>query len=575
MLRALVLDGQTVTALEVVQSLARRGVHVDVAATKDCIAFKSRRIQRRFLQPVAEKSAGFIDWIRAVDAEGRYSLIVPPTEISLLPFVTLPDDDPIKMKAALAPREALATALNKFSTISLAQRLGVPVPETRFIDSIEDAPKVESYPVVLKPISSKVMSGGRLHGVPPVLVRNECERRWHLISLLERTPVLQQEYVSGWGVGVELLYRRGEMLWHFCHERVHEGSGMGGLGSGSSYRRSAIAPPEMLHHAKNLLDALQWHGVAMVEFKVTATGRFWLMEINPRLWGSVALAIDAGVDFPYGLLCLAAGLPIPPQPRYRVPYFTRELFRDVEWLKARLVGRPDFSAITEILRLCRPLAGVESWDLFDWRDPRTTVYVLRDIISYWMRGKKSRISSLRLRRLAKRQHANTLARIKRLGRTPQQILFLCHGNIHRSPAAQALAARSWRGVNVSSAGFYESEGRPVSENFQLLIRSMGLDLSQWSSRRVSSEMVDNADLVVLMDLRNFRDYSQQFPAQLHKVVFLGMFMVHPMLSIDDPYGGGPEESLRVLKQIEAGITGLRSVVTGAQRAQPPVEAPAD
>ena len=63
----------------------------------------------------------------------------------------------------------------------------------------------------------------------------------------------------------------------------------------------------MLHDGERLLTALNWHGVAMVEFKIDATGQHWLMEINPRLWGSLALSIDAGVDFPLGLLQVARG----------------------------------------------------------------------------------------------------------------------------------------------------------------------------------------------------------------------------------------------------------------------------
>ena len=58
--------------------------------------------------------------------------------------------------------------------------------------------------------------------------------------------------------------------------------------------------------AHKLLSSLRWHGLAMVEFKYSpaaATG--WLIEINPRLWGSIHLAVSAGVEFPY-LLYLAA-----------------------------------------------------------------------------------------------------------------------------------------------------------------------------------------------------------------------------------------------------------------------------
>ena len=122
-------------------------------------------------------------------------------------------------------------------------------------------------------------------------------------------------------------------IWHFAHERVHEYPLTGGA---SSYRRSITPPAAMLHDAEKLLTALNWHGVAMVEFKMDAKGQYWLMEINPRLWGSLALSIDAGVDFPLGLLQIARGNEPAPQPKYKVPYYTRDLRTDVDWLKSNL-----------------------------------------------------------------------------------------------------------------------------------------------------------------------------------------------------------------------------------------------
>jgi predicted ATP-grasp superfamily ATP-dependent carboligase len=49
-----------------------------------------------------------------------------------------------------------------------------------------------------------------------------------------------------------------------------------------------------------LLDELDWHGLAMVEFlRDEETGDFKLMEINPRFWSSLPFTVQAGVDFPY------------------------------------------------------------------------------------------------------------------------------------------------------------------------------------------------------------------------------------------------------------------------------------
>jgi len=59
--------------------------------------------------------------------------------------------------------------------------------------------------------------------------------------------------------------------------------------------------------AQALLDYVGWHGVAMVEFNVSSRGIPYLIELNGRFWGSLRLAIDAGVDFPWLLYQLTIG----------------------------------------------------------------------------------------------------------------------------------------------------------------------------------------------------------------------------------------------------------------------------
>jgi predicted ATP-grasp superfamily ATP-dependent carboligase len=72
-----------------------------------------------------------------------------------------------------------------------------------------------------------------------------------------------------------------------------------------------------LDQAARLLKKLEWYGVAMVEFKVDPRdGIAKLLEINPRFWGSLALAIYSGIDFPYLLYCLATGRQVPAMLEY-------------------------------------------------------------------------------------------------------------------------------------------------------------------------------------------------------------------------------------------------------------------
>src|SRR4029077_3602676 len=117
--------------------------------------------------------------------------------------------------------------------------------------------------------------------------------------------------------------------------------------------------------AEELLTALHWHGVAMVEFKMDANGRYWLMEINPRLWGSLALSVDTGVNFPLGLLQVARGEQPSAQPDYKLVY-TRDLRTDLEWIKANLRADPQDPLLLtrsrsfSLIEFLRPLTGRES-----------------------------------------------------------------------------------------------------------------------------------------------------------------------------------------------------------------------
>jgi len=130
----------------------------------------------------------------------------------------------------------------------------------------------------------------------------------------------------------------------------------------------------------------------MVEFKRSArTGRGYLMEVNGRLWGSLQLAVDAGVDFPVLLVRTALGERVEPVVSYRVGVRSRWLWGDVDHLIARvrhsreqlhLTGDAPSVVATarDVLRL--PKAG-ERLDVWDRDDPRP---FWRETID-WVRGR--------------------------------------------------------------------------------------------------------------------------------------------------------------------------------------------
>jgi protein-tyrosine phosphatase len=173
-----------------------------------------------------------------------------------------------------------------------------------------------------------------------------------------------------------------------------------------------------------------------------------------------------------------------------------------------------------------------------------------------MFGIRNKLLRLRLAGWAERQHRETLDAIRRSGRPVGKLLFLCYGNICRSPIAEKVAKRLLPEAEVSSAGFYSQEGRSTPDLVQRAAGSLGIDLTDWASRRVTGEMVRRADLVVLMDLYNFRDFRREFPSDQNKIVFLGLLLEPPQLMINDPYGKPLPEILNIITEISKGVTEL-------------------
>ncbi len=557
----IVLDGHSRAAVEAVQSLGQLGVQVDVSCEEeDGLAFQSGYVSSRYRQPPYSSSApSFLEWLRSIHAQRNYELIIPSTEASLLVLRGLPPADALRTRAVLPSNEALDVALDKQSTWSLAIRLRIRVPESRLITSETDLSPVGQFPVVLKPSRSKIVREDRLLTLAPVLVLDEDHRRSWLSRWLPMTSVLQQNFIPGRGVGVEFLYAEGKEVWHFAHERIHELPLTGGA---STYRRSIVPDPQLLSDSRKLLDALQWHGVAMVEFRVDSAGTPWLMEINPRLWGSVALPIDAGVNFPLGLLRLARGAEPLPQPNYKSFYYSRDLRRDLEWIKVNWkADRGNKTILTQprgraLLQFLRPLLGKESWDHFDVSDLGVTRTILRDCMRDLLRGIQKAIRNARRERNIIRHHRSVVRSLSRLRAPRKRILFLCSGNICRSPLAAELAKQEMSGLAICSAGLHAKQADRCPPNILRLAAATGIDLSGHRPIQVTRDMLDDTDLVLFMDPENYQDLADQFPAALDRATALGLFAARPSVRIADPFLASGELTRRVTEQIHASLKGL-------------------
>lgn len=377
----MVLDGDQVSALAIVRSLGRKGLPVEVGASKaNPIAGYSKYSSRTFIYPDPLVDIhGFRHAIGERLRQYAYSLIMPVTDLTISPLVGIRASVEATCPIAMASDSALSVTSSKGLTCELAQKYDIPIPKTRLVrdsDDLEGLNFDSRYPVAVKPDSSKVWSQdgrGRRLSVTYAFNRDELCRQVN--RLLQYAPAVIQEYVRGEGVGLGVLARRGEILFAFQYRRLHEVPISGG---GSSYRVSEPLDPQLLAYASTLFGHLRWDGVAMVEFKRDrTTGAISLLEINGRFWGSLPLAIAAGADFPALLVEMMFDQP-PTTPRWYKPNVRcRQLSRDVEWLAEALLRPNDSGVMTEFpshrrvvidcVRVLNPMEGVDTFDRIDLR----------------------------------------------------------------------------------------------------------------------------------------------------------------------------------------------------------------
>ena len=306
----LVTDGEQRAALAAVRSLGRAGYTVIVAsALPHSLAGSSRYASQsvRVPDPLAEPD-DFAAAIQAALRERPVQVVLPITEAAILALLKVREslDAAIPFPSA----EVFRRVSDKAAVMAIAPDVGIAVPEQRLVLSRAEAAGLHGaglrFPLVLKPARS-VAEGvaGRVKlGVLHVADRAELEAKLDRLPE-EAFPLLIQSRIVGPGVGVFLMLWDGQLRALFMHRRLREKPPSGGV---SVYSESVMADPALIDRSKALLDRLGWQGVAMVEYKIdAASGVPYLMEINGRLWGSLQLAVDSGVDFPSLLVASALG----------------------------------------------------------------------------------------------------------------------------------------------------------------------------------------------------------------------------------------------------------------------------
>lgn len=588
---AIIVGAEPRVVVTIARSLHSRGVRCVVAIP----AGQSLRVSSRAISAAVNLEGSIADsavLLRHV-ADSEHASWIAPTSDGALAVIGYAYEELSRICAiGCPPPNIVERVLDKSQTLTAALRCGVPVPRSVTINSPEELSITLAplrFPLVVKPADKGVKSA---HDFKTRTFTTDAELR----QAFQANPafgagLLFQEYHAGNGVGVEVLMHQGVPVAHFQHRRLSELPPSGGVAVAAV---SEPPDPMLLDYSVRLLRELEWEGVAMVEFRHDpATRATALMEVNGRFWGSIALPVAAGMDFPFYAWQIAQGVQPTPPDSYKLglrirwtagalqrfahpehasgssaaPGPMRQLFADFRpGTRSAMWSRSDPGpALQEVAALLGRMLKDSVRSVVSAAVPRSvieTVRSARDLPS-GRRGHYVRRQMARSLRIAPRQ---------RLPAEVKSVLFVCHGNIMRSAAAaqflkDALQAAGTDHIQVSSAGTTTRAGRMADHRVSNAARSFGTSLEEHRSQPLTDQLVEQADVIFAMDDLNFVNIASAFPRSRHKLMLFGGMTPdgeYAPVEIVDPYTATEEDVHRTVARVHGYVDALSRALSRRQ-----------
>jgi protein-tyrosine-phosphatase/predicted ATP-grasp superfamily ATP-dependent carboligase len=589
----LILGVEPRISVPIARSLYKHAIPVHLAALSPNEPKVHSRALRKFVRfpSSEERPIQFVDALSSFVHANDVGMLVPTTDAALSAVSQSYDALSQILHIACPSTRVLNRVLNKQTTLEIARQCGIEVPREYALSGLHDLSGLDSalaFPVVAKPRQKS--------STEPFKVRY-FHNPETLSSAIEKgvlKEVLLQEYCSGDGVGVEMLIHDGECLAAFQHRRLKEVPHTGGA--------AVVAIAESVDHelyarSLALLRALEWEGIAMVEFRHDRSQRkVALMEVNGRYWGTLSLAIQAGIDFPWYQWQLVHGERVEAPSSYKTGLRWRwsagyiRRYRGLaqavikrgcsaNWRKDFFIWFLDFSprlrdalfsvhdpwpALEEILRTFGLMIRNDATALAMRVLPRRHQNVVR---SYLTLGSEARSVFIRKR------FARTMAKSKLpvAPGTLHNIAFVCHGNIMRSPMAEALLKRlctDCEGLSITSAGLHAVTGREADSRAIQLAPEFGISLVDHRARPLTPALVAQADAIFAMDYLNEAELLAWHPEASNKIFLLASqtFGNATTVEIPDPYHREDDELRHCFDTVARCVESLaRQLLNSRQR----------
>jgi len=323
-----VTDADMRQVLAIIRSLGKKGIATtvgDSAKSRFLISFFSKYCKKRVFYPSpAENAEAFGKELLKYVAKNRTDVLITVTDHASLAVSRRLREFRQYVGVAIPPYETLIKTVDKAQTMQFCEETYHPVTVLpRKVSEIYSLSKKMSYPLVVKP---RFSSGSR--GLKYATNSSQLIRLFKATANMYGVPLIQ-EYIPGdeiYGVGA-LLNQDSKPRAAFVYKRLRQFP----ISGGPSTYRVSVLNPAVQDLSLKILQRIKWYGVAMLEFKIDPRdSKPKLMEINPRFWGSLNLAIAAGVDFPYLFYKMAVEGDVRPVFTYKLGVKARYLlFGDV------------------------------------------------------------------------------------------------------------------------------------------------------------------------------------------------------------------------------------------------------
>ena len=322
-MKILVTNGAYKHTLALVRTLGAAGHSVGVIGHHwAAVSFFSKYCRRRHVIKTTEKQQ-FIDELLVILQKERYDVLLPVGLPTVVWIAERADEIRQFTHLPLADVDKIRLFEDKQATYDLALTLNVPTPLTFFPKDRSDADICAAK--LTPPIVVKHCQKSGADYLKYAQTKEEAVGFFETMKQLDSknventegsyfaNDILFQEYLSGGGFGFFGLYENGIFKQGFAHKRIREFP----VSGGSSSCAESIDNETLTHYGRKILDAVDWHGVAMVEFKTDGNGQLRLLEVNPKLWGSFDLSVAAGVPFTEKWVKLAMNEPIEDHQNYK------------------------------------------------------------------------------------------------------------------------------------------------------------------------------------------------------------------------------------------------------------------